>query len=188
MTTPANTKALQTGSGIAWDDWATWLDAQQAHTLDHAGIARLALGRIIKQGSSSSPEWWAQGVAVAYEQHIGRRLPGQRCEGDFSVTVSKTLPGDMDDVLARWSAHLDGAGELNGEPIVDGPRTSSTEKWRYWRVTMADGATVSVNITNKPGGQKSALAVNHDKLPTADGLEQWRTFWRGMLAEVAAAG
>ena len=26
-TAPAGTKALETGSGIAWDDWVDWLDS-----------------------------------------------------------------------------------------------------------------------------------------------------------------
>ncbi|RRJ86413.1 hypothetical protein EG850_08680 [Gulosibacter macacae] len=184
-TAPANAKALETGSGIAWHDWVDYLEAQDAAKLDHTDMARLALARILEVGKSTSPEWWAQGVTVAYERHIGRRQVGQTCDGSFSVTVSKTLPGDMDAVLERWQARFDSVVEFNGVLLSRKPAASSTEKWRYWRCGLEDGSTLSVNMQTKPTGEKTALAVNHDKLGSADDVEHWRAFWKAELTRFA---
>ncbi|NLT27071.1 MAG: hypothetical protein GXX90_10600 [Microbacteriaceae bacterium] len=185
-TAPANVKALETGSGIAWDDWVEWLDSIGAAELDHAEMAKRVLARIVETGRSKSPEWWAQGVTVAYEQRIGRRQPGQRCDGSFSATASKTVAGDMDAVLARWSAEYDAVVELAGVPVEREPATSETEKWRYWRCGLADGSKVTVNIQTKPAGDRSSVAVNHDDLASPDDVDATRAYWRHELARFAA--
>lgn len=188
----ASTKALETGSGIEWSEWLTILEPHR--DLNHKDMAQVALAAIVERGKSTSPEWWAQGVTVAFEQHIGRRKAGERCDGSFSVTVSKTFPGNMDEVLQKWTDATAGMTELIGIPIVDGPRISQTEKWRYWRCKLADGSTVSVNIQTKPNKtkagetsapyEKSALAINHDKFPDGDMLESYRAAWKAFVKEV----
>lgn len=133
---------------------------------------------IVKAGRSKSPEWWSQGVVVAYEQHIGRRIPGQTCDGNYSVTVTKTYDGDMETVLARWSTKTAGATQFDGVKLTSVPRQSQTEKWRYWRCDLVDGSKLSVNIQTKPDGHKSMLAINHDKLSRSEDVERWRAFWK----------
>ncbi len=179
MTKPSNIKAVETGSGIAWDEW---LEILQPHDkLDHTEMAKIAYAQILKQGRSKSPEWWAQGVTIAYEQHIGRRQPGQTCGGNFSVTVSKTLPGAMDEVLALWSERVANETEFNGVKMVIPGKISQSDKWRYWRTKLEDSSLVSVNIQTKPGGEKSMLAINHDKLNDAKDVGKWRGYWKGYI-------
>lgn len=67
---------------------------------------------------------------------------------------------------------------LNEVKITSEKRISQTEKWRYWSCELEDDSKVSVNIQTKPDGQKSMLAINHDKLSSPDAVEQWRSFWR----------
>ncbi len=184
MNRPSNYKALETGTGISWDDWVVYLESVNARDLDHTNIARLVLDKILTSGKSKSPEWWAQGLTVAYEQHIERRLPGQRCEGDFSVTVSKTLEGDMDAALAKWLALTKDVRAFNGVKVTDAGKVSQTEKWRYWRCVLADGGRLSVNFQTKPGGSKTSMAINHDKLSAGDLVEPWRAFWKSFTAEL----
>ena len=176
MTDASKIRSIETGSGILWPDWLTLLEPFK--TLDHTAIAREALSLIKERGQSISPEWWAQGVTVLYEQHIGKRLPGQRCDGAFSVTVSRTLPGDMDAVFELWQSWTAGLTAFNGIPLESEPQSSRTDKWRYWRCKLADGTTLSVNIQTKPSGDKSSLAINHDKLSTAEDVDLWREFWK----------
>ncbi|MDO5665209.1 MAG: hypothetical protein Q4G63_08145 [Bacteroidia bacterium] len=178
MTKPSNVKALETGSGLLWGEWVQYLDSINAQELDHTAMAVKTLEKIREIGKSKSPEWWAQGVAVAYEQYIGRRKPGQRCDGDFSVTVSKTIDGAMDIALEKWMKRVDGVLEFGGVKISREPSVTQTEKWRYWRCGLEDGSTLSVNIQTKPNGIKSGLAINHDKLSEAGDVEKWRSFWK----------
>lgn len=176
MNEPKHKKALETGSGITWDEWVKLLAPYR--DLDHTDMAKITLDKIHERGKSKSPEWWAQGVTVAYEQYIGRRKVGQQSDGKFSVTVSKTLPGDMDEALATWLSQVDGVQEFDGIELRGMPRVNRTEKWRYWRVTLDDDSTISVNIQTKPSGDKSTLSINHDKLAQESDVERWRTYWK----------
>jgi len=180
MTKPANVKALETGSGTSWEDWLEFLEPHR--DLDHTAMAVLVREHIVGVGLSSSPEWWAQGVTLAFEQHIGRRKPGQRSGGTFSVTVSATANCGMDAALEAWTAAMDGAKELDGVALKGPARSSATEKWRYWRCTLDDGSAVSVNFQAKAGGLKTTVSANHDKIPDQSAVETWRTFWRQQLA------
>lgn len=179
-TTSRQHAALATGSGIAWKRWLEILEPHR--DLDHTDLAAKALEAIRSEGTSTNPQWWAQNASVAYEQHIGRRVVGQKCDGSFSAGVSKTFPGTMDDVLAR----ITGAGaELTafaGIPAEARPSTSATEKWRYWRVPLADGSRVTITIQTKASGDKSTAAVNHDKLGSESDIAPAKAWWREFLA------
>lgn len=173
-------QAIETGTGIIWSHWLTILEPHA--TLDHTALADRALAAIRSEGSSQNPEWWAQNVTVAFEQHIGRRVVGQKCDGSFSGGISKTLPGTMDDVLERITAATEDADTFANTPTSGAPTTSATDKWRYWRVKLADDSRVTITIQTKPGGDKSIAAVNHDKLPSAQVIDERKVWWREFLA------
>ena len=119
-------------------------------------------------------------VTVRYEQHIGRRLPGQAPDGTFTASASRTRPGGMDDSLERWTAVL-GDADIAGVRLVEGPEVSSSDKWRYWRCQLADGSRVVVTFTDKPPG-KSVVGVQHERLPTPEAVDDWRSHWKAVLA------
>lgn len=183
MTKPSNIQALEKSTGIAWEEWLRLLAPHRE--LDHAGLAQQTLAVLRGRGTTGNQEWWAQGVAVAYEQHIGRRQPGQSCEGTFQVTVSRTLAGDMDTALAAWQGLVEGRDAFDGVKIERAGEASRTEKWRYWRCGLADGTKVNVNISAKPGGAKSALAVNHTDLADGEASDRWRAFWKEFLSPLS---
>ena len=87
----------------------------------------------------------------------------------YSRTVSKTLPIDKDGALELLRHQADETLEFAGIPRDGQPRVSNTEKWRYWRINLADESKVSINIQDKPGG-KSVVAINHDGLATNENL------------------
>lgn len=178
MNEPKNKEALKTGSGITWDRWLTFLEPHRE--LNHTDMAKVVYAEIMRVGNSKSPEWWAQGVTVAYEQHIGRRQVGQQCDGKFSVTVTRTVPGDMDAALVLWREAMHDVRDIDGVDVMGEPRITSSDKWRYWKVDLADGSRVNVNIQTKPTGDKSMLAINHDKLSSADDVERLRAYWKSM--------
>ena len=168
---PTNIKALETGTGQSWEFWQEFLESIHAKDLAHDEIAR-------KVNAHGANAWWSQGVTVAYEKHIGRRISGQTCDGDFQVTVSKTVAGNMDEALEKWVKSLDGMTEFDGVKITSEPSISQTEKWRYWRCGLEDKSAISVNIQTKTGGEKSSLAINHDNIQEAGDLEKWRKYWK----------
>ncbi|NCB84376.1 MAG: hypothetical protein EOM44_07740 [Bacteroidia bacterium] len=96
--------------------------------------------------------------------------------------MSKTVAGNMDDALKKWVKSLDGMTEFDGVKITSEPSISQTEKWRYWRCGLEDKSAISVNIQTKTGGEKSSLAINHDKIQEAGDLEKWRAFWKSFTA------
>jgi len=167
--------SVERGTGKAWRDWRAFLARIGARDLPHREIAR----RVREECRVSV--WWAQSIAVAYEQHIGRRAPGQRCNGGFQVSVNKTFSDSMNAVLARWQAAMEGRRQLAGIAITRGAETSRTDKWRYWRCGLADGSRVSVGIGNRQGG-KAVLGVGHERLDSPQAVEQWRAFWKRELA------
>ncbi|MFV0392529.1 MAG: hypothetical protein ACK5KP_11730 [Paludibacteraceae bacterium] len=175
-TKPSNIKSLETGTGKSWEEWLFFLENIQAKDLPHDEIAK----KVNEHGANA---WWSQGVTVAYEQHIGRRLPGQTCDGDFQVTVSKTISGNVDDVLAKWIVSVEGITQFDGVKITREPAISQTEKWRYWRCGLEDQSTISVNIQNKSGIGKSSLSINHNKIQRFEDLERWRAFWKAFCIE-----
>ena len=163
-------------TGRSWEKWLEFLNEIGAGELTHTEIAQ----RIHDTGDATG--WWSQSIAVAYEQHIGRRVPGQVREGEYVVSASKSLPGNMDGVLKSWIEFMRPRGELGGVAISRGPEHVATEKWRYWRCGLADGSRVSVTIYQKHPG-KAVLSVEHEKLETPDRIEHWRSFWKPLLKE-----
>ncbi len=166
-------------TGKAWTDWFAILDAREARTLPHKEIARLL------REDYGVASWWSQSVTVEYEKHIGRREPGQRQGGEYTTTVSRTLPGTTDEALDRWLSLLPagaGAPAFDGVPFAEEPSISRTEKWRYWRVRLADGAMVTVYISAKPGGDASLLAVETGKLADKAAIGRWKSHWKAFLA------
>ena len=165
-------------TGKAWTEWFAILDEREARSLTHTDIARLL------REDYHVPSWWSQSVTVEYEKHIGRRETGQRQSGEYTTTVSRTLPGTMDEALDRWLARLaaeDEKGAFDGVPFADEASISRTPKWRYWRVPLADGSKVTVHISAKQGGETALVAVETAKLSARADIARWKTFWKAYL-------
>ena len=75
--------------------WALWRGLPGWALRGLAGLA--AAAHTLFRGKVDNAGWWAQTAAVAYEQQIGRRVPGQLGDGTFQVSVSKTVPGSRRD-------------------------------------------------------------------------------------------
>jgi hypothetical protein len=168
--------AIESGTGRSWDDWLKFFTSVGAEHLTHQEIVAKAM-------DAGAPPWWCQMVSVAYEQHIGRRLPGQDGDGAFAVSASKTRDGTIDEALARWIEVIDDRDEFSGIAISRGPDTSSTEKWRYWRCGLADGSRVVVNISAK-SPSKSVVSVQHEKLESDELVAHWRDYWKATLSQL----
>lgn len=171
-------------------DWASWLELFAEHGADKHGAAKLGHAKIAKIARAALPDdmqsvdWWAQGVAIAFEQHMGLRIPGQGSDGLFRVSASRTLPLDRDAAIDAWvAAH--GDGERHGTEhrgfTVQKPRRSRTEKRSFWRFDLDGMGRVDVSATPK-GDDRVTLGISHDGMPSGEDIEQWRAYWKELLA------
>lgn len=174
MSRPANTAAIAKGTGKPWRDWLAFLESIGARDLPHKQIAQ----KVLDTGEASA--WWAQGIAVAYEQHIGRRAPGQRNDGAFEVAVSRTVSGSPDDALALWLDAMAGCDAVDGVPLAGRPAVSETATWRYWRCALGDGSRLVATIGRKGEG-KAGITVTVEGLAGAADKERWRAYWKAAL-------
>ena len=175
MSKPANTAAIAKGTGKPWQDWLAFLESIGARDLPHGQIAR----KVLDTGEASA--WWAQGIAVAYEQHIGRRVRGQRNDGAFEVAVGRTVSGSTDDVLALWLDAMAGCEAVDGVALAGPPTVSETAKWRYWRCALGDGSRLVATIGHRGEG-KAGITVTVEGLADIADRERWRAYWKSALA------
>jgi hypothetical protein len=122
-------------------------------------------------------------VAVKYEQHIGRRVPGQDNGGNFNISASRTVSDSLDATLNRWIQVMTTYDDLSGFAITRGPDISETDQWRYWRAGLEDGSRIVVNISLK-SSDKSVISVQHERLSSLEAADHWRLFWKTVLKEI----
>src|SRR5690625_663432 len=115
----------------------TLRDQSDARHMSNTQIAALALE--LMPDSVEQKEWWAQHTAVACGQHAGLRVPGRTRSGDFQLSPTRTVPGDMDGTLQAWLELVESPSEFGGVPSPGRHPTPSADRWRYWRVALADG-------------------------------------------------
>jgi len=155
-------------TGLAWSEWVAALDALGAVTLDHTAIAATVAARWPAIGG-----WWAQTVTVGYERIRGLRLKGQLCTGNFAASKSRTFPVP---VARLYAAFEEGTRErwMGATPVQ---RTAQAN--RSLRLTWPDGTVVSAWFTDK--GAKSSVAIQHDKLESAEHREAEKAAWTDRL-------
>jgi hypothetical protein len=108
--------------------------------------------------------WWAQSVTVAYEQYIGRRIPGQRPDGTFQTSVSKSTKLGMKELMDQWVNFADKDEDVLAL-IASEVRVSGTEKRITWRTKASDAS--SIRVTSEPKKDETAsIIVNHMELQT----------------------
>ena len=155
------------------------LDGLGARELSHAELARLVNEQL--KGMESSG-WWAQGITVAYEQHTGKRVPGQLANGLFELAVSKSVASPRSELfpaIVRW---FESKKELNGsEPLK--PRRTETPKRSNWRCDFSDGSKFAATVED--AGEKSKLVLSHTAIPTKQEADAWKTYWKGVADELA---
>jgi hypothetical protein len=173
-------KAVENATGKSWAEWLRFLDKLNAATLSHKEIAQAV------RDEGGVTNWWAQTIAVAYEQHIERRQPGQTSDGKYQVAVSKTVDGTLDHALDKWLGVVAGRQDFARVSISRPPATSRSPKFRYWRCGLSDGSRVNVGISRREPG-KAVIAIGHEGLTSLKQIDRWRVFWRELLATVSEA-
>ena len=153
-------------TGRGWEEWSRVLDSHNAALLAHRDIARLLSEQY------GTPDWWTQTVAVGYERIKGIRAIGQRRDGTYEASKSKTFAVPVTKLYDAWARAAARRKWLDDTGLTI--RTSSRPK--YLRLDFGDGTIVVVGFTPK-GRTKSSVAVQHTKLPDRTAVEGLKRFW-----------
>lgn len=174
---PYGDDAILRGSGKTWDEWRQLLDAWGAREKSHTEIARYLATE------HGVDDWWAQGVTVGYERLIGRREVGQRNDGSYSASVSKTIDAAQDVVFA-WVADEQKRAEWIAPEAVRFRTASEPKSVRF--DDLDHGIIIAFSIYPTPAG-KTSCQVQADKLPTSEFGDAWKQVWKPRLANLAKA-
>jgi hypothetical protein len=166
-------EAVERATHRSWDEWLQFMDRIDAKKLSHHEIATLVLYEL--EGKVDNLGWWAQATTVAYEQDIGRRIPGQRPDGTFQTSVSKATKLALQALMDQWESFAAGDHEVL-ELLASEVRVSGTDKRITWRSKAHDGSDIRVTSEPKKDGTAS-LIVNHMGLQTnelnLEAKEKW---------------
>jgi hypothetical protein len=132
------------------------MDGIGAKNLSHHEIATKVLEEL--DGKIDNIGWWAQSVTVAYEQYIGRRIPGQRPDGTFQTSVSKSTQLGMQELMDKWEAFAAGDQDVL-DIVASDVRVSGTDKRITWRTKAHDGSDIRITSEPKKNGTASIIAM-----------------------------
>jgi hypothetical protein len=169
---------LKEKTGCTWERWVKALDYKKAYTWPHREIAKYVNEKY------KVPGWWAQTVTVGYERIKGLRAVGQRRDGSFEASKSKTFPVPLARLYGAFSnAHM----RARWLPGVDLTIRTAT-RGKSMRITWPDRTSLVVGFERK-GPAKSLVALQHGRLPDKAAAPRVKQYWAerlGALEEVLA--
>jgi uncharacterized protein YndB with AHSA1/START domain len=165
---------IKAKTGCDWAAWVFALDYSKAESWSHREIAEFVHEKY------KVPEWWSQAVTVGYERIKGLREIGQRRDGNFEASRSKTVAVP---VRTLYRAFADGRVRKRWLPDVKLTVRKATPD-KSVRITWDDGTSVEVWLTAKGTGKASA-AVAHTKLVSKEAALRLKAWWGDRLDEMA---
>jgi hypothetical protein len=157
-------------TGRTWTLWVGTLDRIGANEWPHRKIAKHL------HEECGVPGWWSQMVAVGYERIKGLRVVGQRHDGAFEASKSKTFAVPLPRLYRAWSNARSRGKWLPGKGLT--VRASTPE--RSMRISWSDGTSVQVWFVAK-GNAKSQVALAHAKLKSKADVEERKAYWQERL-------
>ena len=170
---------LKAKTGCTWERWVYALDRKGAEKMSHGEIVKIVNEKY------KVPGWWSQTVTVGYERIKGLRARGQRRDGSYEASKSRTFNVPVKTLFDAWAKPAVRRRWMNGETMR--VRTATAPK--SMRLDFADHSIIAVGFAAK-GKSKSSVAVQHTKLPdraTADRLKQYWSDRLDALGEVVSA-
>lgn len=167
--------AVKSKTGKTWAEWFVMIDKAGGKKLDHKALVGL-LDKRHRVGP-----WWRQMVAVSYEQARGLRKPHEKPEG-FEIAKSKTFAAPIADVYEAWNDK-----DIRRLWLKDAGfdiRKATPDK--SLRFTWVDGETQVVADFLSRDKNKTQIAVQHSKLPSAKAAATMKTYWGAQLERLHA--
>ena len=162
-------------TGCTWERWVYALDRKGAADMSHRDIAKIVSEKFKIDG------WWAQSVTVGYERIKGLRARGQRRNGSYEMSKSRTFNVPVSRLFDAWADAPTRARWLKGVRVKI--RTASRPK--SLRLDWPDGGIIAVGFTAKDR-EKSVVALAHTKLPDRATSDRLRGEWSERLDALAA--
>jgi hypothetical protein len=162
-------------TGRTWREWVTVLDADDAATMSHGKIATLV------HGKHHVGDWWAQSVTVGYERIKGLRERGQRRDGAYEISKTRTYDVPVSTLFRVW------ADDASRESWLDGVKSTVRKATapKGLRLQWPDGAIVVVSFIAKSPA-KSVVSLAHTKLRSKSAAEDAKAFWTARLDALAS--
>ena len=168
-------ETIREKTGCSWKQWVGHLDYHGAAGLSHREIADLAFAQMGGSG------WWAQAVAVGYERIRGLRAIGQRRDGSYEASKSRTVPVPVERLV---EAFTDAA--LRRRWLPEGVVVKRVTGTKSARLDWPDGTPVEFGFLPKGDG-KSAVAIQHRKLDSRERVDTLKAEWAARFDALAAA-
>ena len=156
---------VQAKTGLAWKQWVERLDGAGAAQMTHRDIA--ALLKTVYE----VPDWWSQTVTVGYERIKGLRALGQRVDGSYEATKSRTFDVPVAELFDAWAD----AG-IRRRWLKETVKVRTATAPKSMRIGWSDGAIVAVGFMAK-GDARSSVAVQHTKLPDRETANRLKEYW-----------
>jgi len=163
-------ESIKAKTGCTWDRWVPALDHHGADKMSHRDIAALVSKKYKIDG------WWSQTVTVGYERIKGLRARGQRRDGTYEASKSRTFDVPAGTLFEAWADPSVRRRWLNDESVR--VRTATAPK--SMRLDWSDGGIIAVGFLTK-GKSKSAVAVQHTKLPDRETADRLKKYWADRL-------
>jgi hypothetical protein len=167
-------EAVKEKTGRNWEEWVRTLDRHDAAALPHGEIATLVSVTYKVQ------DWWSQTVTVGYERIKGLRVRGQRRNGTYEVSKSRTFNVPVTALFDAWI-----------DPNVrhrwlreENAKIRTATKPKSIRLGWTDGSIIALGFTAK-GPSKSAVALAHVKLPDLETAKRLKQYWSERLDALA---
>jgi len=162
--------SIKAKTGCNWEKWVKSLDHHGAATMSHREIASMVAKTWKVDG------WWAQTVTVGYERIKGLRARGQRRDGSYEATKSRTFDVPVTTLFDAWADKSVRDRWLRDNDVK--VRTATAPK--SIRLGLADGSILAVGFLPK-GKTKSAVAVTQNKLPDKETANRLKEYWTEQL-------
>jgi len=157
-------------TGCTWERWVYALDRHKADKMSHGEIATLVSEKY------KVTDWWSQMVTVGYERIKGLRARGQRLDGTYEASKSRTFNVPVTTLFDAWSDEGVRKRWLNGAGVK--VRTATPPK--TMRLGWTDGSIVAVGFMAK-GKSKSTVALAHTKLADRGAADRLKKYWSDQL-------
>ena len=161
---------LKAKTGCTWERWVYALDRRGAEQMSHRDIAALVSEKYKVDG------WWSQTVTVGYERIKGLRARGQRRDGTYEASKSRTFNVPVTTLFDAWADTSARRRWLNGEDVKI--RTATAPK--SMRLDWTDRSIIAVGFAAK-GKSKSSVAVQHTKLSDRETADRLKQYWSDRL-------